>query len=40
MPAASTLSGKEVDDLVSYLLHTAAENPSYQSSKADDDDDN
>jgi len=40
MPAASTLSGKEVDDLVSYLLHTAAENPSSPSSKADDDDDN
>jgi cytochrome c oxidase cbb3-type subunit 3 len=40
MPAASTLSGKEVDDLVSYLLHTAGENPSSQSSKADDDDDN
>jgi cytochrome c oxidase cbb3-type subunit 3 len=40
MPAASTLSSKEVDDLVSYLLHTAAENPSSQSSKADDDDDN
>jgi cytochrome c oxidase cbb3-type subunit III len=40
MPAASTLSSKEVDDVVSYLLHTAAENPSSQSSKADDDDDN
>ena len=40
MPAASTLGSKEVDDLVSYLLHTAAENPSSQSSKADDDDDN
>jgi cytochrome c oxidase cbb3-type subunit III len=36
MPAAPALSSKEVDDLVSYLLHTAAENP--QSSKADDDD--
>jgi cytochrome c oxidase cbb3-type subunit 3 len=36
MPAASTLSSKGVDDLVSYLMHTAAENPS----KADDDDDN
>jgi cytochrome c oxidase cbb3-type subunit 3 len=40
MPAASTLSGKEVDDLVSYLLRIAGENPSPQSSKADDDDDN
>jgi cytochrome c oxidase cbb3-type subunit III len=40
MPAATTLGGKEVDDLVSYLLHTAAENPSSQASKADDDDDN
>src|SRR3984957_13138107 len=40
MPAASTLGSKEVDDLVSYLLHTAAENPSSQSSKADDDYDN
>jgi cytochrome c oxidase cbb3-type subunit III len=40
MPAASTLSGKEVNDLVSYLLRTAAENPSSHSSKADDDDDN
>ena len=36
MPAASTLSSKEVDDLVSYLMQTAAENPL----KADDDDDN
>ena len=36
MPAASTLSSKEVDDLVSYLMHATAENPS----KADDDDDN
>jgi cytochrome c oxidase cbb3-type subunit 3 len=40
MPAASTLSGKEVDDLVSYLLHRATEKPSSQPSKADDDDDN
>lgn len=40
MPAASTLSSKEVDDVVSYLLHTAGENPSSQPSKADDDDDN
>ncbi len=40
MPAASKLSDKEVDDLVSYLLHIAAESPSSQSSKADDDDDN
>ena len=40
MPAASALSSKEVDDLVSYLLRTAGENPSSQSSKADDDDNN
>jgi cytochrome c oxidase cbb3-type subunit III len=36
MPAASALDGKEVDDLVSYLLRTGDENP--HSSKADDDD--
>ena len=27
MPAASTLNGKEVDDVVSYLLHTACCKP-------------
>jgi cytochrome c oxidase cbb3-type subunit III len=39
MPATS-LSGKEVDDLVSYLLHTADENSKGKphSSKSDDDD--
>jgi cytochrome c oxidase cbb3-type subunit III len=38
MPAASALDGKEVDDLVSYLLRTGNENP--HSAKADDDDNN
>jgi cytochrome c oxidase cbb3-type subunit 3 len=43
MPAGSTLSGKEVDDLVSYLLRTGDENSkssSTHSAKSDDDDDN
>jgi hypothetical protein len=41
MPAGSTLSGKEVDDLVSYLLKTGDENSRHSpthSSKSDDDD--
>ena len=41
MPAGSTLSGKEVDDLVSYLLQTGEENSkgsSMHSAKSDDDD--
>jgi cytochrome c oxidase cbb3-type subunit III len=41
MPAGSTLDGKEVDDLVSYLLRAGDENsrrsPAH-SSKADDED--
>jgi cytochrome c oxidase cbb3-type subunit III len=43
MPAGSGLSGKEVDDLVSYLLRTGDENSkgsSTHSTKSDDDDDN
>jgi putative heme-binding domain-containing protein len=42
MPAGSTLSGKEVDDLVSYLLRTADENSRHSSthSAQSDDDDN
>jgi cytochrome c oxidase cbb3-type subunit III len=43
MPAGSTLSGKEVDDLVSYLLRTGDESSkrsSTHSAKSDDDDDN
>ncbi len=42
MPAGSTLSGKEVDDLVSYLLQTADENSRHSSthSAQSDDDDN
>jgi len=43
MPAGSTLSGKEVDDLVGYLLRTGDENSkgsSTHSAKSDDDDDN
>ena len=43
MPAGSTLSGKEVDDLVSYLLRTGDENSkssSTHSAKSDDDGDN
>src|SRR6204780_3262417 len=40
MPAGSTLSGKEVDDLVSYLLKTGDENSKHSSKKSDDDDDN
>jgi putative heme-binding domain-containing protein len=41
MPAGSTLSGKEVDDLVSYLLKTGDDNSKHSpthSSKSDDDD--
>ena len=41
MPAGSTLSGQEVDDLVSYLLRTGDENSrhsSTHSAKSDDDD--
>ena len=41
MPAGSTLRTKEVDDLVSYLLHTGDENSkssSTHSTKSDDDD--
>jgi cytochrome c oxidase cbb3-type subunit 3 len=38
MPAGSTLSGKEVDDLVSYLLHTGDENSKHSPAKSDDDD--
>jgi cytochrome c oxidase cbb3-type subunit 3 len=41
MPAGSTLSSKEVDDLVSYLLRTGDENSrhsSTHSAKSDDDD--
>jgi cytochrome c oxidase cbb3-type subunit III len=41
MPAGSTLSGKEVDDLVSYLLRTGDESSSHSSThsaKSDDDD--
>ena len=41
MPAASALSSKEVDDLVSYLLKTGDENSKHSpthSSKSDDDD--
>jgi cytochrome c oxidase cbb3-type subunit 3 len=41
MPAGSTLSGKEVDDLVSYLLKAGDENgkhSSTHSAKSDDDD--
>ena len=43
MPAGSSLSGKEVDDLVSYLLQAGDENSknsSTHSAKSDDDDDN
>jgi cytochrome c oxidase cbb3-type subunit III len=42
MPAGSTLSGKEVDDLVSYLLYTGDENSMHSSTHAakSDDDDN
>jgi cytochrome c oxidase cbb3-type subunit 3 len=43
MPAGSTLGGREVDDLVSYLLHSGDENSkgsSTHSAKSDDDDDN
>ena len=43
MPAGSTLSGKEVDDLISYLLRIGDENSkgsSTHSAKSDDDDDN
>ena len=38
MPAGSTLSGKEVDDLVSYLLKTGDENSKHSPTKSDDDD--
>jgi cytochrome c oxidase cbb3-type subunit 3 len=41
MPAGSTLSSKEVDDLVSYLLRTGDENSKHSSThsaKSDDDD--
>ena len=38
MPAGSTLSGKEVDDLVSYLLRTGDENSKHSPTKSDDDD--
>jgi len=43
MPAGSTLSAKEVDDLVSYLIQAGDENSkgsSTHSAKSDDDDDN
>ena len=43
MPGGSTLSGKEVDDLISYLLRIGDENSkgsSTHSAKSDDDDDN
>lgn len=42
MPAGSKLSSKEVDDLVSYLLHTGDENSMHSSTHAakSDDDDN
>jgi cytochrome c oxidase cbb3-type subunit 3 len=38
MPGGSTLSGKEVDDLVSYLLKTGDENSKHSPTKSDDDD--
>jgi cytochrome c oxidase cbb3-type subunit III len=38
MPDGSTLSGKEVDDLVSYLLKTGDENSKHSPTKSDDDD--
>src|ERR1700677_3239397 len=38
MPGGSTLSGKEVDDLVSYLLKTGDENNKHSPTKSDDDD--
>jgi cytochrome c oxidase cbb3-type subunit III len=39
MPAATSLSDKEVDDLVSYLIKTGTESGG-GSTKSDDDDDN
>lgn len=40
MPAGSTLSSKEVDDLVSYLLQAGDENSKQTPAKSHDDDDN
>ncbi len=40
MPAGSTLSSKEVDDLVSYLLQAGVENSKHTPAKSDNDDDN
>ena len=40
MPAASTLSSKEVDDLVSYLLHTGVKTLTPNPQRQTDDDDN
>jgi len=40
MPAASSLSGKEVDNLVSYLLRTGNENSKHTPAAKSDDADN
>jgi hypothetical protein len=43
MPSGSTLSGTEVEDLISYLLQTGDESSKHSSThsaKSDDDDDN